>query len=1373
AGLVKAVLMLRHQAVPPTLHFERLNPHIDLGGVPVSVPTALVERDVRVVGVSSFGFSGTNAHVVLAAAPSVAAAPPAAGEGPVAAAPPAAAEAPVAAAPPVSWPGLSRPPTTLPHEAPAVVDGRPSPAMTQGAASAMIRGDAPATTQGDAPATTQGDAPAMTQGDAPAMTQGGAPVPPRNDPAAAARNDAPATPRDSNAPSPPRTGAAPPRLLISARTPDALRTLVVRYRALLAAGADFADLCHSAAIGRARLPWWVCVDSPEGLETAEPSDASPPDVGIPDGRRVDLPLYPFQRQPYWAHPKRTRPSPAGSHPLLGARLRSALRVRQHEAVIAPDAPAWLADHDVAGRIVVPAAALLEIMLAAAGLARPVVLGDVGFEAMLAPADHPVVQTTLDPATGRIEVAAAPDDADAPFTPIAAAHLAPAPDPSTALDPSARILPTSLRDLAALDAAADRPMEIATLYARFVAAGLAYGPAFRTLRTLRGGTGVAVAELAPADTAFHLDPRVLDAAWQSLAAALPPDGAAALVPVGLDRFAWFGGVPARSVLRLTAPDRADVALLDTADRPVAVCEGLRLVAIGLPASVLQETVWEPAPAGTETPAWIDCRAETNPVAACWRVLEAFRAAPAEASRLAVLAAGATSGPPSAAQAALVGLVATLARERPELRPVLLDLDAAAPPPPIPAESGPLLAMRDGALLAPRLAPRPPVQLPAAPFVLARGAAATLDALRWTPAEPRPLGPGEVEIEVTATGINFRDVMNLLGVYPGDGGAPGVECAGTITAIGPGVTDRRPGEAVVAIAPGSFASHVIADARLTCPVPIGLDWQAAAAQPVAMLTARLALAEVAGLRPGQRVLIHAATGGVGLAALALAQRIGATVVATAGSPAKRARLAALGVTEIHDSRSLDFAAAAPVDAVLNSLTGAAIPAGLRLLAPGGVFLELGKAELWTEAQVRAVRTDVRYEVVALDRVILEEPDRVGAMLRDALAALAAGEAPLPVRRHPFGAAVEALRDIQAARHVGKLVLARARFRSDASYVVSGGTGALGRHLARFLRARGAGQVVLLARRAAEVPDATVLPVDVADPAAVADALAGISPPIKGVFHLAAALHDATAIRLTQADLDAAFAAKLRGAEALDRATAALPLDHFVLFGSLAGVVGSAGQANYAAANAALDALVRRRRAEGRPALLLDWGAWQGEGMAQALSGPALSPAAALAALDVALSSDLARVAVSAAAAPTRVEVPDLAARLAAAVGTAKRAVLAETVDAIVGRILGLGDLGLERARPLTELGLDSLMAVELRNALGAAIGRSLPTSLVFDHPTAAALADALAAELGLVAMPPAIPDPAPVPPAPIAAVPEDDLDDDAALALLERKLSHAGY
>ena len=678
------------------------------------------------------------------------------------------------------------------------------------------------------------------------------------------------------------------------------------------------------------------------------------------------------------------------------------------------------------------------------------------------------------------------------------------------------------------------------------------------------------------------------------------------------------------------------------------------------------------------------------------------------------------------------------------------------------------------------------------MLARAAAATLDGLGWAALARRAPGPGEVEIEIGAAGINFRDVMNLLGVYPGDAGAPGVECTGRVVALGAEVDGLAVGDAVLAIAPGCFASHVVADARLVCRLPAALDAGVAAGQPVARLTARLALEQAGGeqaggLRAGQRVLVHAASGGVGLAAVALAQAAGAVVVATAGSAAKRAHLAALGVAEIYDSRSLGFAAAAPVDVVLNSLTGPAIPAGLRLLRPGGVFVELGKAELWTPAQVAALRADVRYVAVALDALILAEPAQVGAMLCREVAALAGGAACLPVRRFPFAAATGAFRVIQGARHIGKLVLARPLLRGDAAYVVSGGTGALGQAVARWLVARGARQVVLLARRLAEVAIAganvVVRAVDLSDEAAVRAALDGLGRPVKGVFHLAGTLHDAVAANLTRAQVEAAFAAKLRGAEVLDRVTAAHPVEQFVLFGSLAGSAGSAGQANYAAANAALAAVAAGRRARGVPALLVEWGAWQGAGMARGRAG--LSAEAALAGLEAALAAGLGQVAISAGQAPAAVAVAPLAGLLGAAVGSQKLAVLARAVDEAVSRILGLNGLALERERPLNELGLDSLMAVELRNALGAALGRVLPTTLVFDHPTAAALSLFLAGELGLVAGGPAA-----VPaggvtaeagcamaeaggaPAEAGHATADD-DEDALLMLLERKLSHAGY
>ncbi|WP_456303956.1 SDR family NAD(P)-dependent oxidoreductase [Falsiroseomonas stagni] len=1215
AGLIKAVQMLRHGQVPPSLHFGALNPHIDLGGADLRVPTSLAPAALRHVGVSSFGFSGTNAHAVLEAPPAPAPAPP-----------------------------------------------------------------------------------------------------------------------------PP----ARPLLLLTARSEAGLRRLVAACQARLAAGADFAALCASAAHGRARHPWWVLVEMPEALATVTPSNAPLPDLPPQSGARIALPLTPWDRQRHWATPARAA-LPASVHPLLGRRLRSQRGERLFETELTSTRPAWLADHALAGRVVLPAAAMVEMLLSALPPDAPAVLEDVTFDRLLAPAETPVVQTMHD--GGALTLAAAAEDPDAPFIPIATARagtLAPGPAPS----------------LAEARARCPRGMDVGALYARFAEAGLAYGPAFQGLRALWAGDGEAVAELGDSQPGYRLDPRVLDAAWQALAATLPEGSRDALVPKGLARFTLLGGTPRFAVLRLPAPDRAEVALLDASGAPVALCEGLAL-AVSRQGAVVQEIAWRALPDGTETPAWIDLRAEADAVAATWRVLEAARAAPARLAVLATLDA-------SPAQAALAGLMPTLALEHPELRPVLLDLPAGAVPPPIPAEGPAVLTLRDGALLARELASRPTPPPPPAPFVLARGADASLEALRWDRMAAPSATPGQVVIEVAATGINFRDVMNLLGVYPGDGGAPGVECAGRVVAVGDGVGGFAPGDAVLAIAPGCFASHVSADARLLRPLPDGMGFAEAAAQPVAWLTARLALLEVARLTRGQRVLVHAATGGVGLAAIAVARAAGAVVVATAGSAEKRARLAALGITEVHDSRALGFAAAAPVDVVLNSLTGPAIPAGLGLLKPGGVFLEIGKAEIWDTDRVDAIRPDIRYRPVALDSLILSNPARVGDMLASLCDDLSQGLAPLPVERWPFAEVTPALRRIQAARHIGKLVLARSLFRADATYLLTGGTGALGRHLARWLVANGARHLVLLARNPADVAieGATIrsIAADIADPAALRRALSGLRHPLRGIFHLAGALHDGTAARLDRERLAAAFPAKLAGAEALDRIAAAHPVEHFVMFGSLAALHGSAGQANYAAANAALAAIAQRRRARGEPALLVHWGAWQGDGMAQGRAG--LSPDTALAALDSALSAGLAEVAISAAAAgvpPPRLALQE---KLAAAIGSAKRDALADAVAEAISRILGLGDTPLDRARPLAELGLDSLMAVELRNTLSAAIGKPLRASLVFDHPSAEALVAHLAAELGLGVTPPPAEAPPPAPP------PADDPDDDA-LLLLERKLAHAGY
>ncbi|MFJ8577835.1 SDR family NAD(P)-dependent oxidoreductase [Micromonospora sp. NPDC093277] len=688
-------------------------------------------------------------------------------------------------------------------------------------------------------------------------------------------------------------------------------------------------------------------------------------------------------------------------------------------------------------------------------------------------------------------------------------------------------------------------------------------------------------------------------------------------------------------------------------------------------------------------------------------------------------------------------------------------------------------------------------------------------RWESVVPVPLarrapGPGEVEVEVTATGLNFIDVMKAVGTYPDPSGgadALGGECAGRVVAVGDGVTEPRPGDRVVACAFGSLASHVTVRAEHTRPVPAELADAAAAALPLAYTTAWYALADLGRLAPGETVLVHSAAGGVGLAAVQVAHALGGRVVATAGSEAKRDHLRALGVADVFDSRDLGWAAQVRaatggrgVDLVLNSLTGAAIPLGLDLLAEDGRFVEIGKKDIYAGRPIGldAFRKGITLSAVDLAGLMDRRPERFGRLLADVWHRITDGTlSPLPTRVSPFAEAAEALREMSHGNHIGKLVVAdpttvgavaavplpAGRLRPD-TYLISGGLGALGLSLAEFLVAHGAGGLVLLGRSA---PNAAaqarvaalrrsaaveVLGCDVADEAALRralDAVRGGLPPVRGVFHAAGLLDDATVGTLTAEQVRRVLAPKVDGALALEAVTADDPLDLFVLFSSAAALIGNAGQAAYGAANAWLDAFAEARRRAGRPALSVQWGPFGDVGLAAADENrgarlaergmesfatdeawPALlrmlgrdEPVVGYVPLNLRRWFD---------AYPDTAGLPSwqwlrAAARDGEAAGpshgfraallqapAAERAPLAETkVRELAGRVLRLDADRVDRETPFKELGLDSLMGLELRNRLEQAFGLRLSPTLLWTYGTAQALAGALCEQLARTAEP----------------------------------------
>jgi acyl transferase domain-containing protein/acyl carrier protein/predicted O-methyltransferase YrrM len=669
---------------------------------------------------------------------------------------------------------------------------------------------------------------------------------------------------------------------------------------------------------------------------------------------------------------------------------------------------------------------------------------------------------------------------------------------------------------------------------------------------------------------------------------------------------------------------------------------------------------------------------------------------------------------------------------------------------------------------------------------------LDNMFLQPVARQTPGPGEVEIEVAFTALNFRDVLNAMGMYQGEAGALGAECAGTIAAIGEGVTGLSVGQRVMAMAGGSFRTFAVIRAENVVPVPAGVELADAATVPVAFLTAEYALNRLARMQKGDRVLIHAAAGGVGLAAVQLAMRAGAEVFATVGSPAKRAHLESLGVRHIMNSRSLDFAAdvmtktgGRGVDIVLNSLAGEFIPASLGTLAANGRFVEIGKTDIWDAERVATIRADVRYFPVYLGDV---DPSLIQTMLREIAAAIAAGGLqPLP--RHDFALAsvVDAFRFMAQARHIGKIVVAHPgaaarsaapRISADASYLITGGCGSLGLTVARWLVDQGARHLVLAGRRR-PTPHAldrieglkragasvNVVEADVANETEVAALIGTIERSgarLKGVVHAAGVLDDGPIVQQKASRIEAVLAPKAAGAWNLHKQTGAIPLDFMVFFSAAAAVLGAPGQTSYSAANTFLDALAHYRRARGLPAISVNWGPWSGAGMAGtdnrgrdmrwAKGGLGrLAPEQALSALGAALRLGRTQVAVFpmqwdrffaslAGATPPFVSrlAPVQRVRPSDAAGegnglvdqlrgitTPKRraAVLAHVREQVV-RVLGLdASFRVEPHQGLRDLGMDSLMAVELRNRLQQTLGRKLPATLAFDFPTVETIADYL--------------------------------------------------
>ncbi|MFF1614047.1 SDR family NAD(P)-dependent oxidoreductase [Amycolatopsis sp. NPDC058278] len=1137
------------------------------------------------------------------------------------------------------------------------------------------------------------------------------------------------------------------------------------------------------------------------------------------GTVVELPTYAFQRERYWLET-------GGQHAdsSLGTGIEGPTGWSFATRISLPAQP-WLAEHAVLGTVLLPGAALLE-MVAQAGkqagcprvdeltLHAPLVLTEDEVREVRVVLDRPGEDGLLPVSV--YSSAGSGFEGDREWTRHAAGAL------------SADVAAPGFAGWAMSWPPEAEAVDIGDVYERFAAAGYEYGPAFRGLRAVWQRDGETFAEVTlPGNAAEgHLvPPALLDSVLHPMGVAALRDGAGDTR--GLP-FSWTGvtlhPTGARTLrVRLTSTtDQVSAVAADSDGQEVLSVDSLVLrpvdpasLGVASAADSLFTVDWIRCAAGQAVDHWavlgsdgswlpasgavvvrsfddlhepgdviLTCVPGASPETEVARVLAFLQdwIGRFDRGRLVVLTRGAVSADDGdrvtePALAAVWGLVRSASSEHPG-RFVLGDLDDHPESvEALPAALGagePEFALRRGELFAARLARvRVPLLVPPAePWRVDVSGRGTVENLAVVPAPEslRPLTVGEVRIEVRAAGVNFRDALSVLGMYPGDPGPLGGEGAGVVVEVGPGVDDFAVGDRVFGAFTGAFGPVAVADARLLARIPAGWSFTTAASVPIAFLTAFYGLRDLGGVRPGESVLIHAAAGGVGMAAVQLARHWGCEVYATA-SPSKQAAVCRLGVVpdRVASSRDLAFASVFPeVDVVLNSLSGEFVDASFRLLRSGGRFLEMGKTD------VREPES-LRYRAFDLAEA---GPDRVGEILRELLQLFDRGVLkPLPTTTWDIRRSKEAFRFVTQARHTGKVVLTVPRPVGPGAVLITGGTGTLGAHVARHLAARGVTDLVLVSRRGPEAPGAAALraeltgmgarvrvfAADMADRDAARSVVDGLS--LTAVVHAAGVLDDGVLEAQTPERLATVFRPKVDAALVLDELTREMDLAAFVLFSSAAGTFGSPGQGNYAAASAFLDGLAQQRRSRGLPATAIAWGLWEDRSaMTDRMTGQSLSRVTAsglramtagegLALFDAALASGCSLLVASTLAGPG-LRIPDgleappmlrglvsaprssppqaagsgLAQELRALPGHARRDLMLGVVRSHAATVLGHGTgEEVDADRAFKEIGFDSLTAVELRNRLAAVTGLKLPATLVFDHPTATALAEHLCVTL----------------------------------------------
>ena len=1227
--------------------------------------------------------------------------------------------------------------------------------------------------------------------------------------------------------------------------------------------------------------------------------------GIPvrwpkSGRVISLPRHPWQHDRYWqeaaeSHAARLGPPP---HPLLGRSLNTS-------------EPAWetslnfallpyLEDHRLNGRVVFPAAAYVEMALAAGRELHgklPLIVEEIEFDrALFLPGSDQTTRLEFRVhAVERTFQIHSRTGTGRTWTSHCTGKIRAGAD---------TIIPEPA-DLAEIKTRCTEDHSGADSYQRFLANGYHFGKSFQGISRVWRHDGEAIGEITGPEIGnshgYLIHPALLDSCFQVLLSALTPEESARglFLPVHIARIRFFGEPAGKiwSHVRLLESDRksitARIRLLDETGAVLAEIDRFRCAAIEQPAAqvneldeCLYEITWreeerETAPATPETwllvggepsmiqeiaaqftdhgdscailadvshlDAWLATLTPAGQVvyfarssedndagtahSACVELLELVQklAASATSRCLSVVTRNAqpvSDGAVSLVAGALLGLVRVARNEHPTMNCRVIDLSPQTSPLELQNVVAELrhrgeeeVALRATHRFVPRLGRASPklkcLSGEEIPFRLEVAKPGVLDQLEFRVAERVVPRPGEVEVEIRAAGLNFRDVMKGLGIYPIEQPVDhllGDECAGRVVAVGEDVAHLQEGDDVIVISPGCFAKFITVPAVFAARKPAHLSFEEAVTIPVTFLTAHYALHHLGRIERGERILIHAAAGGVGQAALQIARLAGAEIFATAGNDEKRALVKSLGAAHVMDSRSLDFAEDVMditngygVDLVLNSLAGEAIPKSLSVLAPYGRFLEIGKRDIYQNSRIglRPFRRNLSFFAIDLGQLLRDRPAFIERSLAELMRKFEARElAPLPHTAFPIARAADAFREMASGKHMGKIVFSLAetvpvqprrdeqvRFREDATYLVTGGVGGFGRSVAEWMIEQGARNLVLIGSRAASVDSAlkhfadgefrgikiVAKAVDVTDLGSLERLFGEVRetmPPLRGVMHAAMKIDDGLLPQINAERFLTVMAPKAGGAWNLHVLTRELPLDFFVMFSSVASLIGNPGQGNYAAANAYLDALSHYRHRLGLPALTVNWGHLGGVGyvsrnahVSEYLNRhgiPPLAPQEALDLLGRLLRSEVTQISAMrmdwahwAQANPLLKKSPryseilsfeasdgppdgglgGIAAAIRNASGPERLKLLETFIREMAARVLGMPASKIDTTQPLLDFGLDSLMSIELVNRLEDGLQLRFPVEKILGGPSIHNLAEILAESL------PAAPAPAP--------------------------------